>query len=510
MLQDNLRVKLHFRTIWSRKHACFPLLSYLRDPVQLQILHNQVLLEQWQENVSPSQDSPHLDRTSCEPLPVKPTHPPANPVPSQLQPPPLVMNSAPIPLPIPASVPLLPTAPAPILKAVPVSQLNMPLTNSLPLPQLTPSATTLHNHPPIPQQNLVPTTLSTVPPGMVYSNLLTQANVVPTLSQLNLGPISPSVAPVTPMPSVIPTIPITKPGGAPNIPMPPNLGPSAHFPQLITAPTTQPNPNHVANVPPITRSTHISQINMNPSFQMNSVPVSDTSVAKTQALISPNASAVNNIAPKLNTTTNSHPSMAPQDTHSQVVSYPPLSKITLPHPVRNQPARILSPMSPPLLNDTRPPLPGIIPISTQSFTYTRPKEFIMAQTLSPIRSPSPTESPVPMLHELAAQIFPKSTRELASPINQLSPSPRKFPTRVLECPSSPPYVSSPPLLPPGFVNSVFSFRTQSPPQASSPTSSSSTPSPIQNPVAFLSSVLPSLPTSLPTNAMGLPKSAPLG
>ncbi|MBN3324351.1 MYPN protein, partial [Atractosteus spatula] len=38
--------------------------------------------------------------------------------------------------------------------------------------------------------------------------------------------------------------------------------------------------------------------------------------------------------------------------------------------------------------------------------------------------------------------------------------------------------------------------------------SSSTPSPIQNPVAFLSSVLPSLPTSPPTNAMGLPRSAP--
>ncbi len=459
--------------------------------MQLQILHNQVLLEQWQENVSPSQDSPHLDRTSCEPPPVKPTHPPANPVPSQLQPPPLVMNSAPIPLPIPASVPLLPTAPAPILKHSTM-------------------ATTIHNHPPIPQQNLVPTTLSTVPLGMVPSNLLTQTNVVPTSPQLNLWPISPSVAPVTPMPSVIPTIPITQPGGVPNIPMPPNLGPPAHFPQHIMAPTTQPNPNHVANVPPITPSTHISQINMNPTLQMNSVSVSGTSYARTQALISPNASAVNNTAPKLNTTTNSHPSMAPQDTHSQGVPYKLLSTITSSHLVRNQPASIPSPMSPPPLNDTRPPLPGIIPISTQSFTYTRPKEFIAAQTLSPIRSPSPTESPVPMLHELAAQIFPKSTRVLTSPVNQLSPSPRKFPTRVLECPSSPPYVSSPPPLPPGLVNSVFSFRNQSPPQASSPTSSSSTPSPIQNPVAFLSSVLPSLPTSLPTNAMGLPKRAPPG
>ncbi|XP_026109297.1 myopalladin-like isoform X2 [Carassius auratus] len=204
--------------------------------------------------------------------------------------------------------------------------------------------------------------------------------------------------------------------------------------------------------------------------------------------------------------------MAPQYTHSQGVSYPPLSKITSPHLVRNPPAPapIPSPMSHSTLIDIQPPLPGIIPISTQSFTYTRPKEFVAAQTLSPIRSPSPTESPVPMLHELAAQIFPKSTRELTSPINQLSPSPRKFPTRVLECPSSPPYVSSPPLLPHGLGNSLFSFRTQSPPQASSPTSSSSSHSPIQNPVAFLTSVLPSLPTSPLTNAMGLPKSAPPG
>uniref|UniRef100_A0A673FPZ3 Myopalladin-like n=1 Tax=Sinocyclocheilus rhinocerous TaxID=307959 RepID=A0A673FPZ3_9TELE len=323
---------------------------------------------------------------------------------------------------------------------------------------------------------------------------------------LYMGPISSNVAPVTPMPSVKPTIPITQPGIAPNIPIPPNVGPSAPFHQLIMAPTTQP-PNHVANMPPITPSTHISQINMNPTLQMNSVPVSDTSVARTQALMIPDALALYNTAPKINTTSNFHPSMAPQVTYSQAVSYPSLSKLTSPHLVRNQPAPIPSPMSPPPLHDTQPPLPGIIPISTQSFSYTRPKEFIAAQMLSPIRSPSPTESPVPMLHQLAAQIFPKSTRELMSPVNQLSPSPRKFPTRVLECPSSPPYVSSPPLVPPGLVNSMFSFRPQSPPQASSPTSSSSTPSPIQNPVAFLSSVLPSLPTSPLTNAMGLPKSA---
>ncbi|TRY65650.1 hypothetical protein DNTS_009880 [Danionella cerebrum] len=166
-------------------------------------------------------------------------------------------------------------------------------------------------------------------------------------------------------------------------------------------------------------------------------------------------------------------------------------------PIRNKPAP--SPMSPPPIIDTKPPFSSIVPSSTQSFNYARPKEF---------RSPSPTESPVPMLHELAAQLFPKSSRDLTSPVNQPG---RRFPTRVLESPSSPPYVSSPPpLFSAGLMNSVFSFRPQSPPQAPSPTSSGSSPSPIQNPVAFLSSVLPSLPTAPATNAMGLPKRAPQG
>ncbi|XP_077073473.1 myopalladin isoform X3 [Siphateles boraxobius] len=468
------------------------------DPVQLKILHNQVLLEQLQDNVSASQELPHLDRTNCEPPPVTPTQPLANLVPSPLRPP-LVIHSG--PQLIPVSIPAAPALPAPILKAAPVSQLSMPLTNSMPLPQLTPSATTLHTHPPTPQQNPVPTTsLNTVPPSMVPSTLIHPKNGVP---------ISPNVAPMS---SVIPIIPITQPTGPPNIPMPQsNVGHSMPFLQIIMAPSIQPNPNYVTNKPPITPSSHISQMNMNPTFQMNSVPNSDMCVAKTQALMTPKAAVVNNTASELNTTSITHPSMAPQDTRSQNLSYPPLSIITSPHLVRNPPAPIPSPMSPPQLNNTpQPPLPGIFPISPQSFSYTRPKEFITAQTISPIRSFSPTESPVPMLHELAAQIFPKSTREITSPVNQFAASPRKFPTRVLESPRSPPYVSSPPLLPPGLVNSVFSFRTQSPPQASSPTSSNSSPSPIQNPVAFLSSVLPSLPTSPPTNAMGLPKRAPLG
>ncbi|KPP69107.1 myopalladin-like, partial [Scleropages formosus] len=153
---------------------------------------------------------------------------------------------------------------------------------------------------------------------------------------------------------------------------------------------------------------------------------------------------------------------------------------------------------------------------TQSFNYTRPKEFIAAaQSLSPVRSLSPTESPVPMLNAMAAKMQQRPAADASflppSPApNQFAPSPRMFPTRVLQSPTSPPgFVSSPTMVPPALLNSAFARRPQSPPQAPSPTSSSSTPSPIQNPVAFLSSVLPSLPASPPTNEMGLPKGAPL-
>ncbi|XP_049592461.1 myopalladin isoform X2 [Syngnathus scovelli] len=142
--------------------------------------------------------------------------------------------------------------------------------------------------------------------------------------------------------------------------------------------------------------------------------------------------------------------------------------------------------------------------TSQAFNYTRPKEFITAQTFSPVRSPSPTESPVPLLHELAA--------ELNSSLANLpfSPPTRTFPTRVLQSPTSPSFISSPTPGSAPTLNNAYAFRAQSPPQASSPTSGNSSPSPIQNPVAFLSSILPSLSPSQPTNSMGLPKGAPLG
>ncbi|XP_066548962.1 myopalladin isoform X2 [Amia ocellicauda] len=185
-----------------------------------------------------------------------------------------------------------------------------------------------------------------------------------------------------------------------------------------------------------------------------------------------------------------------------------------PEPVHHAPPAFPEPQpTMNIVNSSHVPLHQPAPASNsnlpQAFNYARPKQFIVAQSLSPVRSFSPTESPVPMLNAMAqsSQMLPKASTEDSFPSSPAAsspymPSPRLFPTRVLQSPTSPTgYVSSPPPL-----YSSFAIRPQSPPQASSPTPS--TPSPIQNPVAFLSSVLPSLPTTQPTNAMGLPRSAP--
>ncbi|XP_019953529.2 myopalladin isoform X1 [Paralichthys olivaceus] len=188
-------------------------------------------------------------------------------------------------------------------------------------------------------------------------------------------------------------------------------------------------------------------------------------------------------------------------------SSPPAPKLsTVPAGQTLASQQIISPT--PLLRSTHASLMNLTATSF-TFNYTRPKEFIAAQTFSPVRSPSPTESPVPLLHELAAEL--NSSAASSPTIPPFPPPHRILPTRVLKSPTSPPSLVSSPT--PGsaqFPNSVYSIRAQSPPQASSPTSSSSTPSPIQNPVAFLSSVLPSLSLSQPKNSMGLPKGAPLG
>ncbi|XP_015235562.1 PREDICTED: myopalladin isoform X2 [Cyprinodon variegatus] len=186
-------------------------------------------------------------------------------------------------------------------------------------------------------------------------------------------------------------------------------------------------------------------------------------------------------------------------------SSPPAPKLsTVPSDSASTLLQITSPT--PQLRSTHASLMNLTAVS---FNYTRPKEFIAAQTFSPVRSPSPTESPVPLLQELAAGLNSSAT---SSPIPPpFSPPLRFSPTRILKSPTSPPSNLSSPTPGQGpFLNSTPGLRAQSPPQASSPTSSTSSPSPIQNPVAFLSSVLPSLTPSQPTNSMGLPKGAPSG
>uniref|UniRef100_A0A8C4S5R4 Myopalladin n=1 Tax=Erpetoichthys calabaricus TaxID=27687 RepID=A0A8C4S5R4_ERPCA len=161
-------------------------------------------------------------------------------------------------------------------------------------------------------------------------------------------------------------------------------------------------------------------------------------------------------------------------------------------PVNSGPATFQQP-------PTSPPSSGL----PQTFNYARPKQFIAAQSATPVTNLPSTESPVlsPNFTPPVSQTSRSETCYIGSPYSVFSQP------RVLQSPTSPTrFVSSPPPAPSVF--SPFTIRPQSPLQAASPTLSSSTPSPIQDPVAFLSSVLPSLPTSPPTNAMGLPRSAP--
>lgn len=139
---------------------------------------------------------------------------------------------------------------------------------------------------------------------------------------------------------------------------------------------------------------------------------------------------------------------------------------------------------------------------TQTFTYTRPKQFLASQNTSPTVS-SPSSSPMPSFSNATQGTQRKTNKEnilgFAPPIQTWSPG--GF-TNQSEQPVTTP---KEPVLPPLLlsVSSMNQFQPQNvPPTPLSPTGR------IQNPVAFLSAVLPSLPSTPPTNAMGLPKSAP--
>ncbi|KAM9726570.1 myopalladin isoform 2-T2 [Menidia menidia] len=296
-----------------------------------------------------------------------------------------------------------------------------------------------------------------------------EPHLQPFQSHLNTTTPPPFVPPSAPPPTTPPAPSLTS---APYISPLPKTSPPA-VPQLKTS-------SLVTSLPPAPQLNAAAALSAAPVSQVSSIHASHLNLSPAAlARTAPNPPFCSPPAPKLST--------APVD------SAPSLQQITSPSP---------------LLRSTHASLMNLTAVS-HSFNYTRPKEFIAAQTFSPVRSPSPTESPVPLLQELAAEL--NSSAASSPTLPPFSPPPRISPTRVLKSPTSPPSLVSSPT--PGsapFLNSVFALRAQSPPQASSPTSSSSSPSPIQNPVAFLSSVLPSLSPSQLTNSMGLPRGAPRG
>ncbi|XP_035609810.1 myopalladin isoform X4 [Oncorhynchus keta] len=417
------------------------------DPVQLQLLHNQVLMEQQQ--------------TDTEPTGATQSQPEASAWPARKQPEPqlqhqqsLPRSSTPMPLQSTHPAPILTMAPTPLLNFTPVTTLN------------TTPATQLNTSAPAPLLNIASAPL--LNPYATQSYFLSSSSPL-----LNTSPVPPinttsalllNTAPPAPIMGTLPSSPQLKTASSCM-----SSPPSAPLLSTVPAPHLHTNP---ASPPYMTlqNTTHSSQLNLAPLSLPKSIHV-----------------------PQFNTPLIPHLNTAPTASLSSI-----------PAAFNRAPTTMQNTSPSPLLRTTHASLLNLAPIS-QSFNYARPKEFITAQTpLSPVRSPSPTESPVPLLHELAAELN-------SSNPNLFSPQPRVFPTRVLKSPTSPPsFMSSPTSptpLPAAYLNSVFTLPQQSPPQAASPTSSTSTPSPIQNHVAFLSSVLPSLHTTQATNSMGLPRSA---
>ncbi|XP_067908512.1 myopalladin isoform X2 [Heterodontus francisci] len=136
----------------------------------------------------------------------------------------------------------------------------------------------------------------------------------------------------------------------------------------------------------------------------------------------------------------------------------------------------------------------------QTFTYARPKQFITTQNVMPaaVRSYSPSLSPLPTLNTISEKTEKQHREE-----NYFGFPSKSLPSRLSHSSSASAIGQA--------ASSPFPPLPGSQPRVVSPTSinaGNSCPSPVQNPVAFLSSVLPSLPSAPSTNAMGLPKSAP--
>ncbi|XP_041644955.1 myopalladin isoform X2 [Cheilinus undulatus] len=289
----------------------------------------------------------------------------------------------------------------------------------------------------------------------------------------------------------------------------PNPAPQKQTPSSSSPLANTPSAPSLSSGPAL-KNTVSNLFSILPSSPLSSPP--STSQPKTFSLATPPLSAPQlEIAPpprtQMNTLYASNLSLSPAalEVPSTTTQYfsPPALKL-----VSTDSTTYLQQITSPILQKSTHTSLSNLTATSQAFNYARPKEFIAAQTFSPVRSPSPNESPVPLLQELAAEL---NSSAASSPTLPVSPPPRIIPMRVLRSPTSPASLMSSP--PPGsapFLNNIFTVPAQLPLKASSPTSSSSTPSPIQNPVAFLSSVLPSLTPSQPTNSMGLPRGAPIG
>ncbi|NWT71279.1 MYPN protein, partial [Prunella himalayana] len=132
----------------------------------------------------------------------------------------------------------------------------------------------------------------------------------------------------------------------------------------------------------------------------------------------------------------------------------------------------------------------------QAFGYGRPKQLLAPQT-PPAASPSASSS-------ATFSSIPQATQRTNTMENFIGNPPRSsggFTSKSEQCLPSPKEPVVPPLTLP--TCSVKQFQPQTvTPAPLSPTAR------IQNPVAFLSAVLPSLPAAPSTNAMGLPRSTP--
>ncbi|XP_043452399.1 myopalladin [Prionailurus bengalensis] len=190
-----------------------------------------------------------------------------------------------------------------------------------------------------------------------------------------------------------------------------------------------------------------------------------------------------------------------QQLHNQVL----LEQQQLQNPSPSSPKEFPFNMS--VLNSTASPAvtmssKQVKPPSSQTFSLARPKHFFpstntTAATVSPSSSPVFTLSSTP---QTIQRTVSKESLLVSHPSVQTKPlggvSIQNEPP-----PPAPIEPAQPPLI------FAISSGNQFQPRCVSPAPVSPT-SRIQNPVAFLSSVLPSLPAIPPTNAMGLPRSAP--